>query len=128
MQERIGTTMEQSPAARAQSLQLLKSKLRSSGRRRSKSSRIAATLEDLTPNQQEEAKLSQQLVPKRPEQRLHQLKRAEPEAVEGTNAPAAAASTVQATCNQEDVSVAELKKEFSRLVTKLRCQSQPCSQ
>ncbi|KAE8883358.1 hypothetical protein PF005_g82 [Phytophthora fragariae] len=64
-------TMDRSSAARAQSLQLLKSKLRSSGRRRSKSSRIAATLEDLTPNQQEEAKPSQQLEHVQ-RQRLHE--------------------------------------------------------
>ncbi|KAE9046243.1 hypothetical protein PR003_g1885 [Phytophthora rubi] len=112
-------TMDRSSAARAQSLQLLKSKLRSSDRRRSKSSRIAATLEDLTPNQQEEAKPSQQLEHIQ-RQRLHEPKYAEPEVVEGTIIQAAATSTIEAECNQdqEDISVAELKKEFSKLVTK----------
>ncbi|KAJ8535083.1 hypothetical protein ON010_g13654 [Phytophthora cinnamomi] len=110
--------MEQNPAARAQSLQLLKSKLRTSSRRRSKSSRIAATLEELTPNQQEEAKLSQQFARRRHEQRLQERKLSESEAVEGTNIPDAATSTIESNSNQEDISVAELKKEFSKLVTK----------
>ncbi|GMF34148.1 unnamed protein product [Phytophthora fragariaefolia] len=103
--------MEQSLSARAQSLQLLKSKLRTSGRRRSKPSRVAATLEDLTPNQREEAKLSQQLVRRQSGQHLHAPKVSKPQAVEGTHEPAAATST-----NQDDVSVAELKKEFSEIM------------
>ncbi|KAG3120733.1 hypothetical protein PI124_g1422 [Phytophthora idaei] len=123
--------MEQDAASRAQSLQLLKSKLR---RRRSKvNHRIAAACEDLTPNQHEEENYQQQegmhltkhsepdICATQREHSIHALpvKRSSriliPEAAQDPKLPAAETSTTQASCNQDEISVAELRQEFSEL-------------
>jgi hypothetical protein len=120
-------TMESTPATRAQSLQLLKSKLRATGRRRLKAShRIAATLEEVTPNQQE-TQPSEPFVANVATNAITDeltllsrlaAKEARPEADEDFKLPAGETSTPQASCNQDEVSVAELKHEFAALTKK----------
>ncbi|KAG1693689.1 hypothetical protein DVH05_023091 [Phytophthora capsici] len=104
--------MEQSSAERAKSLQLLKSKLLA---RRSKlNCPIAATLKDLTPNQQqEEAERIQQ--EKRSIEDLHTSRLLPPGAAQDVKLSAEFTSTTETSCNQDEVSVAELKQQFSEL-------------
>ncbi|ETL85495.1 hypothetical protein L917_14960 [Phytophthora nicotianae] len=103
--------MEQDAASRAQSLQLLKSKLR---RRRSKvNNRIVLTCEDLTPNQLEER--NQQSSPTEPEPSELQVKRSSSEKARDTKLPDAETSITPGSCNQDEISVAELRKELSEL-------------
>ncbi|KAL3660066.1 hypothetical protein V7S43_014988 [Phytophthora oleae] len=114
--------MEQSSAERAKSLQLLKSKLRA--RRSRLNHRIAVTTEDLTPNQQEEAVNEQALSGlggRQQENRIEdlQVKRTSrllpPEAAQDVKLSAAFTSTTETSCNQVEVSVAELRQQFLKL-------------
>ncbi|KAK1944622.1 hypothetical protein P3T76_004534 [Phytophthora citrophthora] len=111
--------MEQSSVERARSLQLLKSKLHA---RRSKlNRRIAATLEDLTPNQQQE---EAERVPEQQKERIKDLQVKStsrilpPEAAQDVKLSAEFTSTTETSCNQDEVSVAELKQQFSELKRK----------
>ncbi|GMF12013.1 unnamed protein product [Phytophthora lilii] len=123
--------MEHCAAERSQSLILLKSKLRASGRSQSKSNhRIAAALDDSASNQQEEEdkskdefvpRISDFLASRRGQHRLQPKQSPallpEFEAAQDVEEPAAAPSATFECGNQ---SVAELKQEFAELSGKIK--------
>ncbi|KAF4046119.1 Protein FAM221A/B [Phytophthora infestans] len=114
--------MEQDAASRAQSLQLLKSKLR---RRRSKVNHcISATCEGLTSNQQEEGNYptEPEMDARQIEQSHHalQVKRSSRDLFSGKVQDTKISclddtSTTQASCKQDEISVVELRQEFAEL-------------